>query len=272
MVGWLGEKNYYERLEVPNELETDVMQKAYHKLSRKYHPDKGRTEADFQALGQAHDCLKDPFQRSMYDSWLKGDQKEPFNTNGIPDLSEMWPEGSWWQPMIALKRIGLLIVLFLLFGGLAIATVAQDWWEWFNATLLEIKRYILACLLDGHAWKTGTEEEVVGEVLQSIIFLGVIAWYAGACSFWARSATTTDEALLSDAASTAVAVATGGGVEEAVAGGVLGYFGLDFMHSLTGLLTMNLWLADADAVPGTTSAGAPMPSPMPSLAPIAASV
>ena len=54
-------------------------------------------------------------------------------------------------------------------------------------------------------------------------------------------------------------------MEEAVAGGMLGYFGLDFMHSLTGLLTMNLWLADADAVPGTTSAGAPMPSPMPSL-------
>jgi curved DNA-binding protein CbpA len=64
----------------------------------------GVAQADFQALGEAHECLKDPFQRSMYDSWLKGDQSEPFNPSGFPDLSELWPEGSWTQPLVLVRH------------------------------------------------------------------------------------------------------------------------------------------------------------------------
>eukprot|EP01047_Picozoa_sp_COSAG01_P011310 COSAG01_NODE_494_length_16322_cov_35.380879_19_plen_350_part_00 len=163
----LASRNYYERLEVEPDAEVEAMKKAYRKLSRRYHPDKGGSEvqkagpcvestklpamclptagwpdegtpcdgvtprqlgdmqpvvvprrshlcdaagaggvaqADFQALGEAHECLKDPFQRSMYDSWLKGDQSEPFNPSGFPDLSELWPEGSWTQPLVLVRR------------------------------------------------------------------------------------------------------------------------------------------------------------------------
>ncbi len=67
----------------------------------------------------------------MYDSWLKGDQSEPFNKGGFPDLSEMWAEGEGcmpklknagqWLPMLSMPPpqlapppLPLLLLLLLL--------------------------------------------------------------------------------------------------------------------------------------------------------------
>ena len=78
----------------------------------------------------------------MYDSWLKGDQSEPFNGSAFPDLSEFWPEGSWWSPMVFLKRVALLLLLLLLLGGMALLGVLQDWWEWTSSLCAEVARFI----------------------------------------------------------------------------------------------------------------------------------
>lgn len=188
-------KTYYERLEINDEADAEAVKKvrtssalalaalplrvrcapprshprslrmnaqAYRKLSRKYHPDKGGSEADFQALGEAHECLKEPFQRMMYDSWLKGDQTEPFNKGGFPDLSEMWAEGDGCLPKV--KNAGLVVVLLVVFGLMALYGVAMDWWEYLLDVGAEVKRAVLASFTKEEKDKMmedmGGEEEV----------------------------------------------------------------------------------------------------------------
>jgi DnaJ-class molecular chaperone len=44
------------------------IKKAYHKLSRTHHPDKGGDEEKFKLIQEAFECLKDPDKRKLYDA------------------------------------------------------------------------------------------------------------------------------------------------------------------------------------------------------------
>jgi molecular chaperone DnaJ len=69
------EIDYYELLGVARTADDATIKSAYRKLAMKYHPDKNGgcrdAEAQFKAVSEAYDCLKDPQKRAAYDRFGK---------------------------------------------------------------------------------------------------------------------------------------------------------------------------------------------------------
>ena len=77
-------KDYYETLGVKRTATPDDIKAAYRKLARKFHPDVSKeknAEARFKELGEAHEVLKDPEKRALYDrmgsQWKSGQDFTP---------------------------------------------------------------------------------------------------------------------------------------------------------------------------------------------------
>jgi curved DNA-binding protein len=63
-------KDYYDVMGVDKSATPDDIKRAHRKLARKYHPDVSRekdAEAQFKAVAEAYDVLKDPEKRAAYD-------------------------------------------------------------------------------------------------------------------------------------------------------------------------------------------------------------
>ncbi len=64
-------KDYYKTLGVEKSATQDEIKKAYRKLAVKYHPDKNKgdkaAEEKFKEIGEAHEVLRDPEKRKLYD-------------------------------------------------------------------------------------------------------------------------------------------------------------------------------------------------------------
>lgn len=67
-------KNFYELLGVSPQATDEEVKKAYRAISKKIHPDKGGTVADFQAINEAYRILSNPQQREEYDLNLRYSQ------------------------------------------------------------------------------------------------------------------------------------------------------------------------------------------------------
>ena len=90
-------KDYYKVLNVARNATTEEIAKAYKKLARKHHPDLNpgnkQAEEQFKDINEAHEVLKDPEKRKLYDqlgpNWQHGQQFQGggfenmhFNFNG----------------------------------------------------------------------------------------------------------------------------------------------------------------------------------------------
>ncbi|MDR2489638.1 MAG: J domain-containing protein [Desulfovibrio sp.] len=73
-------KDYYKTLGVGKDASADEIGKAYKKLAKKYHPDLNQNDAKaeerFKDINEAHEVLKDPEKRKLYDqlgpNWQNG--------------------------------------------------------------------------------------------------------------------------------------------------------------------------------------------------------
>ena len=59
--------NHYETLGVDKNATQDELKKAYRKLSKEHHPDKGGDEEKFKEISEAYSVLSDPEKRKEFD-------------------------------------------------------------------------------------------------------------------------------------------------------------------------------------------------------------
>ena len=83
--------NYYKILEVDKDASSEVIEKAYKTLAKKYHPDlqesnmKQEAEEKLKLINQAYEILSNPDSRTKYDMTLK---QEDFSEEDFNRLSE----------------------------------------------------------------------------------------------------------------------------------------------------------------------------------------
>ena len=91
-------KDYYKTLNINRNSSQDDIKKAFRKLSKQHHPDKGGDETVFKELSEAYDTLSNPEKKQRYDM---GGQNpfggrhpgghNPFSNRG-PDMEDLFGE------------------------------------------------------------------------------------------------------------------------------------------------------------------------------------
>jgi DnaJ homolog subfamily A member 2 len=69
--GPVDNKEFYELLGVPQDVDQKTLKKAYRKLALKHHPDRGGDETTFKKISVAYEVLSDEEKREKYDKYGK---------------------------------------------------------------------------------------------------------------------------------------------------------------------------------------------------------
>src|SRR6476469_7966401 len=104
------EQDYYELLGIQRGAADAAIKAAYRRLANEHHP-AGHTgstekEAQFKAINEAYDVLKDPQKRAAYDLFGKaafqngGGGGDPFAESGFNGFSDIFPPifGEFMEP------------------------------------------------------------------------------------------------------------------------------------------------------------------------------
>jgi curved DNA-binding protein len=86
--------DYYAVLGVARDASQEEIQKAYRSLARRFHPDLNKdrgAEEQFKRLNEAHEVLRDPERRALYDRF--GDDWKAAGQAGGPDMGGVHVEG-----------------------------------------------------------------------------------------------------------------------------------------------------------------------------------
>jgi len=78
--------DYYKTLGINKSASPDDIKRAYRKLAKDYHPDRGGNEEKFKAINEAYDTLKDTNKRQQYDN--PQPQQQQYNSQNVNDLYE----------------------------------------------------------------------------------------------------------------------------------------------------------------------------------------
>src|SRR3569833_3397739 len=94
------EQDYYELLGVQRGADDAAIKSAYRRLAKECHPDRhngcGDKEAQFKALNQAYEILKDPQKRAAYDRFGHaafqngGGEGNPIADAGVNGFSDIF--------------------------------------------------------------------------------------------------------------------------------------------------------------------------------------
>src|SRR5260370_37208970 len=94
------EQEYYELLGIPRGADDAAIKAAYRRLAKEHHPDRHNgcsdKEAQFKAINEAYDILKDPQKRAAYDRFGKaafqngGNRHDPFAEAGFYRVSDIF--------------------------------------------------------------------------------------------------------------------------------------------------------------------------------------
>ena len=92
--GPIDNKGLYETLKVGQKASASEIKKAFHKLARDHHPDRGGDKEKFQEIQQAYEVLSDPQKRDIYDEGgLEAVKGEGGRGGGMDDIFSMFGGG-----------------------------------------------------------------------------------------------------------------------------------------------------------------------------------
>ncbi len=114
------QQDYYLILQVQPNADPEVIQAAYRRLARKYHPDvEDNDPAQMQKLNEAYEVLSSPDKRAAYDRWCRSRQWSP--TSAKPTPPPTWsspaaePDFAFpWRTLVLAVGVMLLLVIFVL--------------------------------------------------------------------------------------------------------------------------------------------------------------
>ncbi len=97
----MAEQDYYELLGVSRGADLQTIKAAYRNLAKEHHPDRhngcSEKEAQFKAISEAYDCLRDPQKRAAYDRFGKAAFQnggpgggDPFGAAGFEGFSDIF--------------------------------------------------------------------------------------------------------------------------------------------------------------------------------------